>query len=95
MGFELPNVKSLENRVFRIRNEEEVVQIALEVFRYQYLTNNVYQSFCDALGRDPGSVSDLAQIPFLPIQFFKSMEVKAGACKRRRGKQTRLQPHHM
>jgi len=77
MGFELPNVKSLENRVFRIRNEEEVVQIALEVFRYQYLTNNVYQSFCDALGKDPGSVSDLAQIPFLPIQFFKSMEVKA------------------
>lgn len=78
MGFELPNVKSLENRVFRIRNEEEVVQIALDVFHYQYLTNEVYRSFCDALGRDPDSISSLVQIPFLPIQFFKSMQLQAG-----------------
>lgn len=78
MGFELPNVKSLENRVFRIRNEEEVVQIALEVFRYQYLTNKVYQAFCNALGCVAQSVVSLHQIPFLPIQFFKSMEVQAG-----------------
>ncbi|RYZ26729.1 MAG: acyl transferase [Chitinophagaceae bacterium] len=78
MGFELPKVKNLEKRVFSIRNEEEWRQIAWEVFHYQYLTNPVYQSYCDAVRRTPDSIKDFTQIPFLPIQFFKSMKVCSG-----------------
>lgn len=49
--------------------------MALKVFRYQYENNLVYQQFCDFLKVEKYSVKSLAQIPFLPIQFFKSHEV--------------------
>jgi hypothetical protein len=48
---------------------------ALETFSFQYRENEVYQAFCDALGRTPGFVTDLHHIPFLPIQFFKTKQV--------------------
>ena len=35
----------------------------------------VYRNFCDLLKVDKGSVKSLKQIPFLPIQFFKSHKV--------------------
>ena len=75
MGFEIPKVKNLQKSVFRIRNEEEWLQIAWEIFHYQYLTNQVYQYYCDAVHRTPATINEHSQIPFLPIQFFKSMDV--------------------
>jgi phenylacetate-coenzyme A ligase PaaK-like adenylate-forming protein len=78
MGFELPNVKNLQKKVFSIRNEEECLQIAREVFLYQFLTNPVYAAYCRAIKRTPETVGQLTQIPFLPIQFFKSHQVCTG-----------------
>lgn len=46
--------------------------MALKVFRYQYESNPVYNEFCRYLKTDVPSVKSLQQIPFLPIQFFKS-----------------------
>ena len=51
--------------------------MALKVFRFQYENNLVYQVFCDFLKVDKQSVKSLEQIPFLPIQFFKSHDVVA------------------
>ena len=51
--------------------------MALKVFRFQYENNLVYQEFCDFLKVDKQSVKSLEQIPFLPIQFFKSHDVVA------------------
>ena len=45
------------------------------MFRFQYENNKVYQEFCDFLKTNPQKVKSLQQIPFLPIQFFKSHEV--------------------
>lgn len=45
------------------------------MFRYQYENNLVYREFCDFLNTDVQKVKSLAQIPFLPIQFFKSHTV--------------------
>lgn len=78
MGFELPNLKYLESQIFSLPNEKALSQIALDVYRFQYLTNPVYQQYCQALSRTPESVQELNQIPFLPIQFFKTMPVVAG-----------------
>ena len=49
--------------------------MALKVFRFQYENNPVYQEFCNFLKVEKGNVKSLEQIPFLPIQFFKSHEV--------------------
>ena len=45
------------------------------MFRFQYENNLVYQEFCDFLKTDVQRVKSLEQIPFFPIQFFKSNKV--------------------
>lgn len=75
---EIPKVKSLEQKVFSINNEEAFGKIALEVFNFQYHNNSVYQQYCKLIHRNPAQVNALHNIPFLPISFFKSHEVKAG-----------------
>ena len=47
------------------------------MFRFQYENNLVYREFCDFLKTDIQKVKSLEQIPFLPIQFFKSHKVVA------------------
>jgi len=49
--------------------------LALQVFNYQFNHNKVYRSFCDLLYVHPSDVKHINQIPFLPIQFFKTHEV--------------------
>ena len=61
--------------IFAISNQKQFEKIALKVFRYQYDNNLVYQAFCDFLKTDKQKVKSLNQIPFLPIQFFKSHDV--------------------
>jgi hypothetical protein len=51
---------------------------ALELFKYQYLENPLYRNFADRFRANPGTVCALHQIPFLPVSFFKSDEVKTG-----------------
>lgn len=53
----------------------EFKTLTLQVFKYQFENNPVYRSFCDLLNKHPSSVTTLSEIPFLPIQFFKSHEV--------------------
>ena len=50
-------------------------QHALELFKYQYENNTVYRSYCDLINNAYSEVSEVDQIPFLPIQFFKSHTV--------------------
>jgi phenylacetate-coenzyme A ligase PaaK-like adenylate-forming protein len=52
--------------------------LALEVFRFQYRHNPVYSSYVNAIGVNPEMVAEPAAIPFLPIRFFKSHEIKTG-----------------
>ena len=66
----------LANQLFNITNNQEFEACALEVFRYQFEHNNVYRSYCDLLYRHPSAVRTINDIPFLPIQFFKSHEVQ-------------------
>lgn len=53
-------------------------EIVLELFRYQYQYNNIYRQFCDGIKINPVEVDSVKKIPFLPISFFKTHEVKAG-----------------
>ncbi|RZJ68613.1 MAG: acyl transferase [Flavobacterium sp.] len=64
--------------IFAIASQKQFEKTALKVFRYQYENNFVYREFCDFLKVDKGEVKTLAQIPFLPIQFFKSHDVLTG-----------------
>ena len=59
-------------------NAQSFDDIALAAFQYQYHNNTLYRSFTDALHIAPASVSNIQQIPFLPVSFFKTYQVKSG-----------------
>jgi len=61
--------------IFTISNQKQFEKIALKVFRFQYENNLVYREFCDFLKTDVQRVKKIQQVPFLPIQFFKSHPV--------------------
>jgi phenylacetate-coenzyme A ligase PaaK-like adenylate-forming protein len=61
--------------IFTISNQKQFEKIALKTFRFQYENNMVYKEFCDLLQTNVSKVKSLQQIPFLPIQFFKSHSV--------------------
>jgi len=61
--------------IFTISSQKQFEKIALKVFRFQYENNQVYREFCKLLKIEKGSVKLLQEIPFLPIQFFKSHDI--------------------
>ena len=61
--------------IFDISSAKQFEKTALKVFRFQYDNNAVYRDFCNLLNQNKQSVKSLKQIPFLPIQFYKSHEV--------------------
>ncbi len=70
--------RTLPDRVFSIRTEQEFEAVALEVFRYQAQQNPVYREYLLQLKRDPSAVRDLRQVPCLPIDFFRTHRVVTG-----------------
>lgn len=65
----------IANKIFEISSEKEFEQTALQLFGHQYQNNLVYRTFCDYLDKNPSNVNQLFEIPFLPIEFFKSHKV--------------------
>jgi hypothetical protein len=64
-----------KEEIFQIGSKKEFEKMALKVFRHQFDHNGVYQQFCNLLNKNKANVKSLTEIPFLPIQFFKSHQV--------------------
>jgi len=62
-------------RIFKIKNTSEFNILTLSIYQHQYRTNKVYQKFCTYLGKTESNVTQIKDIPFLPIQFFKSHKI--------------------
>ncbi|MBV8253288.1 MAG: acyl transferase [Chitinophaga sp.] len=52
--------------------------LALELFRFQYRENDIYRAYTNALHIRPEEVKSMLEIPYLPIQFFKTHRVVCG-----------------
>jgi len=61
-------------RIFNLHSDQ-FEPAALDLFRFQYANNSLYQRYCRAIRKSPGEINGLADIPFLPISFFKTNEV--------------------
>lgn len=61
--------------IISIQTTKEFHKTAMKVFRFQFEHNEVYQKYCLLLQKNPSNVKHLTEIPFLPIEFFKSKEV--------------------
>ena len=67
--------------IFDISGPSDFEKKVLEIFKFQFENNLVYRSFCDLLCKHPSEIKDLKDIPFLPIDFFKSHEIKISSKK--------------
>lgn len=59
-------------------SDSEFEKYALQIFEKQYNENVVYQEFCNFFKKNPKNVVSISQIPFLPIEFFKTHSVVCG-----------------
>jgi hypothetical protein len=53
-------------------------QATLDLYSLHYKENSVYRQYCDLIGRTPQQVKSVGDIPFLPIQFFKTKRIGLG-----------------
>ncbi len=60
---------------FDLINDENFDHHALEVFRFQAKNNVLYKKYLNLLHIDISAIKELEQIPFLPIQFFKTHKI--------------------
>ncbi|MFZ7144540.1 MAG: acyl transferase [Bacteroidota bacterium] len=68
----------LRLRIFEEHTPESFLRLALDIFRYQFENNTFYRTFVEGCKVDPESVEQLSDIPFLPVELFKSNEIKTG-----------------
>ncbi|MEO1514163.1 MAG: acyl transferase [Bacteroidota bacterium] len=73
----IPTHSQLKNRILTVQ-ADNFEAVTLEVFHYQAEHNGLYAHFLDLLGRSPASVQSVADIPFLPISFFKNYDIQSG-----------------
>ena len=64
--------------IFKVKDSKTFRATALEVFYYQARHTPVYRDYLKTLDISPSSIRKPEQIPFLPIEFFKSHEVRIG-----------------
>lgn len=66
--------KELREKIFKL-TENDFEKTALAVFQFQFDNNKLYREFCNSLNIEKDIVTRLSQVPFLPIQFFKSKKI--------------------
>ena len=59
-----------------VRDETRFEALALGLFRFQYVACEPYRRYCDALGRDPGTVMRANDVPAVPTGAFKEFALR-------------------
>lgn len=67
-----------KEEIFEIKSSVQFEELALRVFKKQALENPVYKAYLHNLRCDPEAITHIEEIPFLPIEFFKTKEVILG-----------------
>ncbi len=65
-------------QLFSINSEADFERLALSIFQYQAKENKIYSKFLDILGVKVNELNNLEEIPFLPIELFKSQSIFCG-----------------
>ena len=71
------SVSKIREKIF-FNDNFNFEEIALQLFEFQYTHNLVYKQFVDYLKINVSNVQTVQQIPFLPIEFFKTHHIISG-----------------
>jgi hypothetical protein len=63
-----------KNSIFSI-DVNNFNNVALELYFFQAKKNEVYKKYHHYLGVDPNNIQNIQQIPFLPVEFFRTQKV--------------------
>ncbi|MDA0194347.1 MAG: acyl transferase [Bacteroidetes bacterium] len=72
----MQSINSIEKRIPKI-NDKNFKNYALDVFKYQAKSNRVYKAYLTNLNVEIAGIKELDNVPFLPIEFYKSEIVKS------------------
>lgn len=67
-------MNDLKNKIFS-PDGYDFNKLALDVFRFQYQNNKIYQEYVTMIGTNVSNIKTTYDIPFLPIRFFKTHDV--------------------
>jgi len=70
-------LKSFKQRLNNF-SSDEFEEMAITLFRYQTAHNSVYRQYLEARNIAVTEIEAIEQIPFLPISFFKTHQIKTG-----------------
>ncbi len=71
----MKDLSEIEKAIFEIDSCESFNELALEIFRFQSVKCQPFAEYIDLLGVRREDVSRVDQIPFLPIELFKSHRI--------------------
>lgn len=71
---DLPDIQSIWSL-----SEHNFNAIALQLFQFQAKNNTVYAQYLQLIDKNPDSIEDYHNIPFLPIAFFKTHKVASSS----------------
>lgn len=71
--------ENLRKRIFNIKSYSDFRETALQIFNYQFNNNKVYHDFIISLGKNPAEIRTTADIPFLPVEFFRNHKIVTGS----------------
>ena len=72
------NRKEYFERLRSLSGENDFVNLALKVFRFQSQHNKIYSEFIRSLNISPEKIKNIFEIPFLPVEIFKSKVILTG-----------------
>ncbi len=67
----MQDITTILTKIFN-NNNFDFDEVALDVFKFQYHNNFVYQQYINSIKVDINKIDAIDKIPFLPIDFFKS-----------------------
>lgn len=67
--------ENLSEQIFQINDTASFQNIALKIFKIQSKQNLIYKKYLEALPINIEEIKSIEDIPFLPIEFFKSQKV--------------------
>jgi phenylacetate-coenzyme A ligase PaaK-like adenylate-forming protein len=71
-------VKDTIDGIFKIKSSGDFKRLSLDIFKYQANENEVYKRYLNSLKTNIDEIKNLEQIPFLPIEFFKTHKIITG-----------------
>jgi len=69
------DIASYTKKIFEIKTEKDFNNLALTLFKYQYIHNPIYKQYISLNGIQVDSIKKYNQIPCLPIELFRNKKI--------------------